>query len=285
MPNQFKLDELLNRNLIPYSLEKFNFLATTYAKIRYYDTGGDKPVLLTAPDGPCFLEHFEEYIQKAKINWRVVILDMPGFGESYPRNAYNHSFESATIVLKELADHLSLKDITLSLSCGNGFYGIYFAKRYPSLIKKLVLLQTPGFEGMRPWFKASVPLPIKIPFIGQLLVHSQRLKIPQIWFKAALPKNSAHLKPWSDLSVSRIKKSCCNCLASVVQGLTNMSEAPLKGVTVPVVMIWGKKDFSHRYTNQETLLDIIPHAQIIVWYDCGHFPELEQTERYLEVIK
>jgi pimeloyl-ACP methyl ester carboxylesterase len=171
------------------------------------------------------------------------------------------------------------------LSCGNGFYGIFFAKKYPKLLKKLVLLQTPGFEGMRPWLKASVPIPVKIPFIGQLVVYFQRLKIPKIWFKVALPKNSPHLLTWSELSRKRIEQSCCNCLASVVQGLAAMNEDALRGCEVPTVMIWGRKDYSHRYTDEQSLRHVIPNAEILVWEDCGHFPELEKTDRFLGVIE
>lgn len=284
--NAFKFDQYLHRKLSPQKHHHFSFLQTESANIRFIDTGDEsKPTLLTAPDGPCFLEHFQEYIEKAKKHWRVVVLDMPGFGESYPQNSYDHSFERAASTLKTLIDHLSLNNITLSLSCGNGFYGIYFAKKYPQLIKKLILLQTPGFEGMRPWLRASVPKPVKIPYVGQLLVYLQRLKIPKMWFKVALPKHSNHLLGFSELSKHRIEQGCCNCLASVVQGLSAMKEEDLLGCEVPTLMIWGKKDYSHRFTDESSLRDLIPNAEILVWNDCGHFPELEYTDRYLEIIK
>jgi pimeloyl-ACP methyl ester carboxylesterase len=284
--NAYKFDEYLHRRLNKSKKGKdFSFLKTKFSNIRFFDSGGDKPILLTAPDGPCFIEHFHDYIERAKDSWRVVILDMPGFGESYPINGYDHSFDAATYTLKCLVDHLSLKDITLSLSCGNGFYGIYFSKKYPELFKKLVLLQTPGFDGMGPWLQSSVPSPVKIPFIGQFVVFSQRLKIPKTWFKVALPKNSPHFMTWSELSTKRIEQSCCNCLASVVQGFAAMKEEDLMGCEVPTLMIWGKKDYSHRYTDEHSLRDVIPNAEIVVWEDCGHFPELEQTERFLEALE
>jgi pimeloyl-ACP methyl ester carboxylesterase len=283
--NAFRLDQYLYRKLSPQKNHSFSFLQTESANIRFFDSGDNsKPTLLTAPDGPCFIEHFQEYIEKAKKNWRVVILDMPGFGESYPLNGYNHSFESGANALKRLVDHLSLGDITLSLSCGNGFYGIYFAKKYPELIKKLILIQTPGFKGMRPWLRASVPTPVKMPYIGQLLVYLQRHKIPKVWFKVALPKHSEYLSSWSELSKNRIEKSCCNCLASVVQGFAAMKEDDLLGCEVPTLMIWGKKDYSHRFTDESSLRDVIPNVDIVIWDDCGHFPELEQTDRYLDMI-
>jgi pimeloyl-ACP methyl ester carboxylesterase len=43
-------------------------------------------------------------------------------------------------------------------------------------------------------------------------------------------------------------------------------------------MVWGGKDYSHRWTDKESLRDLIPHAEILVWDDCGHFPDLEQTD-------
>jgi len=57
-----------------------------------------------------------------------------------------------------------------------------------------------------------------------------------------------------------------------VQGLSAMKEADLIGCKVPTLMVWGGKDYSHRWTDKETLRD------------CGHFPELEQTDRYLELL-
>jgi pimeloyl-ACP methyl ester carboxylesterase len=282
--NAFKFDELLWSHLKRKTDSKFLYLNTEFSNIRYYDSGGPKPVLLTAPDGPCFIEHFANFIAKAEKKWRVVILDLPGFGESYPKNNYDHSFENATSVIKQLVDDLRLSEITLSLSCANGFYGIYFANQYPELLKKLILTQTPGFNGMKPWLKASVPLPIRIPFLGQALVYFQRSTIPKIWFKVALPKGSPHQDPWSNLSVKRLQENCCNCLASVVQGLSQMDQSSLKSCAVPVTLIWGRKDYSHRFTDEQSIKEILPHASIFVWDDCGHFPELEQTDRYLEII-
>jgi pimeloyl-ACP methyl ester carboxylesterase len=283
--NAFKFDEILWSHLKSKTDSKFSYFSTHFSKIRYYDSGGIKPVLLTAPDGPCFLEHFTDFISKAEKEWRVVMLDLPGFGESYPKNSYDHSFANATAVLKELVDYLKLCDVTLSLSCANGFYGIYFANKYPNLVKKLILTQTPGFNGMKPWLKASVPAPIKVPFLGQALVYFQRKKIPKIWFKVALPKESPHKDTWSNLSVKRLEENCCNCLASVVQGLSKMDQSSLKSCNVPVIMIWGRKDYSHRFTDEQSIKEILPQVSIFVWDDCGHFPELEQTDRYLDYIR
>ncbi len=40
-----------------------------------------------------------------------------------------------------------------------------------------------------------------------------------------------------------------------------------------------------RWIRKETLRDRIPHADIQTWEDFGHFPELEQTDRYLELLR
>ncbi|PRC94408.1 hypothetical protein S2091_1029 [Solimicrobium silvestre] len=46
-------------------------------------------------------------------------------------------------------------------------------------------------------------------------------------------------------------------------------------------MIWGSIDKSHRKTNAQSLLDCVEHAEIIEFEDCGHFPDIEQPERYV----
>ena len=63
-----------------------------------------------------------------------------------------------------------------------------------------------------------------------------------------------------------------------------MREEDLKGCHVPTLMIWGARDYSHRFTDPYSIREVIPQAEVVIWDDCGHFPELEQTEKYLKLI-
>ncbi|WP_240440928.1 alpha/beta fold hydrolase [Ralstonia solanacearum] len=46
----------------------------------------------------------------------------------------------------------------------------------------------------------------------------------------------------------------------------------------------GTRDDSHRDTNPTSLREYIPQAEMIRFDDCGHFPDIEQPERYASVL-
>lgn len=67
---------------------------TDYGKIRVKDTKGNKPVIISVPDGPNIIEHHEELIAKLAVNYRVICFELPGLGFSYPSLAYDYSLVS-----------------------------------------------------------------------------------------------------------------------------------------------------------------------------------------------
>jgi len=263
----------------------WSFAPSPYGEIRVYDTGGPKPALLMVPDGPCFIEHFDALIEAARKDWRVIVFDMPGFGRSFPKSGYRHSFEQACEVIECVFDALDPGPATLAFSCANGYYALCFSRKRPDLVRRIVLMQTPGLEAMRAWKKQNVPWPVRIPYIGQLAVYFQRLKIPHIWFKASLPKDSEKRAGYTETSCREIRDGACNCLASVSQGLESSKEADLVDAPVPVHLIWGARDFSHRHTDPATVSTMARQATVEIWDDAGHFPNLEFPERFLESLK
>jgi len=263
--------------------EGFSSVSTDFGRVRVFDSGGDKPVLLMVPDGPCFIEHFSELIRLARPSWRVVVFDMPGFGRSFPERGYRHSFEQASAVIGRVYEELDIATATLAFSCANGFYGLHFSRLNPGRVRRLILIQTPGVDAMEPWKKRAIPWPVRTPYLGQLLVYLKRREIPRVWFKIALPRGSSALADYARASCAEIEAGACNCLASVVQGLSLMQGADLRGVGVPVHLIWGARDHSHKSTDPRSILEIAPNATLEIWDDVGHFANLEQPLRFLQV--
>lgn len=291
MISQYRLDSFLwklKRPIAKKTLarnEAYQFVTTEHGTIRIYDSGSTKPVLLMVPDGPCFIEHFQDLIQKAKEDFRVIVFDMPGFGFSFPEDGYSHSISEAADTISAIYSAKQIESAILAFSCMNGFYAIRFAKNFPNKVKALILIQTPSLSAMEQWAKRAIPWPIKIPFLGQLIAHAKRLEIPKIWFRIALPKDSEKASEYGDTSRRMIQAGACNCLASVVQGAYGTSEEDLLGVSVPTYLIWGSKDHSHKYTDPNSLKTLIPHVKIAVWDDVGHFANLERTDQFLEICR
>lgn len=264
--------------------DKFSFLSTNFGKIRTFDTKGNKPVIISVPDGPNVIEHHENLISKLSQDFRVVCFEFNGLGKSYPNSKYDYSFDKASQLVINLMDILEIERATLCFSCSNGFYAIKTAELFPERIVHLFLSQTPSINSMVKWTSENIPNVLQIPIIGQMVNSVSEEKLAKIWYKYALPKqtdNSTYIQK----AISSLENGGCFCLSGLVQGLEKESKSILNLKEVSATIIWGAKDYTHRKTDNQSILEHLPNCEIIEFENCGHFPELEDSDRYVELLK
>lgn len=259
------------------------FLDTPAGSVRVFDSASAKPCVVLVPDGPNVIEHYEALIGLLARDLRVVCLDMPGFGFSVPAPSYRHSLaEGASAVLATL-DQLEVGTATLAFGCANGFYALRAARMAPERVSGLFLAQTPSLPAMQAWARDVIPWPLRVPVVGQAVGWRSRRKAAQRWYDAPLP-TATDREPFREIAEQALSRGACFCLAGVVQGLGREKAGALAGVKAPCTMVWGERDRSHRRTNPKALRDSVPHAEIIRFEDCGHFPDLEQPERFARLL-
>lgn len=56
------------------------------------------------------------------------------------------------------------------------------------------------------------------------------------------------------------------------------------GNEISLIVVWGTKDRSHKHTSPDSLCRSAPHAEVVRFEDCGHFPDVEQPERYAALL-
>lgn len=277
------LDSVLSRT--PRSAPEMagtRLIETRVGRLRVHDTGGQGPALLMVPDGPNVIEHHAALIAQLAPQLRVICFDMPGFGFSAPGLRYDHSLDKGAAAVLALMDALDIKQAALQFTCANGFYALAAAKLAPQRITHLLLCQTPSLQAMRDWADLNVPKPLRIPVLGQVLNRVGRRKLSNIWYSLALPDKS--LRPaYRATACTALDHGACFCLAGVTQGLLRATEDQVTGVRQPVQVIWGSSDFSHRKTRAESVLDLLPQAQLHHFTECGHYPHLEQPQRYAQL--
>jgi pimeloyl-ACP methyl ester carboxylesterase len=172
---------------------------------------------------------------------------------------------------------------TLAFSCANGFYALRAAQQAPERVSNLVLSQTPSLSAMHRWVDHIIPKPLRVPVVGQIGARVFRRKAARDWYRTAVP-NTLQREAFKETSLRALQGGACFCLAGVVQGLSREKEIFLNGVKTPCTMIWGMKDLSHRHTDPLSLQECVPHVQIVRFEECGHFPELEQAERFAAIL-
>lgn len=260
---------------------------TSAGNLRIFDSGGDAPAIVLAPDGPCVIEHYDRLIDLLRPDFRVVIFDLPGFGFSAPGKDYGHRLDEGARAVVAVLEHLDLRDATLALSCVNGFYALAAAHLASARVARLVLSQTPGMDAMRRWTERTVPSPVATPLLGQVLNFASRHRIVTGWYRVAVA-DDAHQPPFIRTARQALRQGGCYCFAGVVQGMlaTNDADPLLQAPAgLPVTLIWGGSDRSHRRTDPASLLRHCPQAEIVRWEHAGHFPELEAPEDFAALLR
>jgi pimeloyl-ACP methyl ester carboxylesterase len=258
---------------------------TRMGPIRVYDPtpNSTKPCVVFVPDGPNVVEHYEALFALLSPSLRVICFDMPGFGHSLPQLNTTHKLDQGARAIFAVMDALGISTATLALSCANGLYAIRAAHLAPARVKRLVLAQTPSIGAMKAWVQRIIPKPLRVPILGQLITWLIRSKIEAPWYRIALPRTTdAH--PFQTITRNATTRGSCYCLSGIVQGLMGEPHDALASISVPCTMVWGTQDRSHKPTDPRSLLAHVPHAEIIQFDDCGHFPELEQPERYAKLM-
>ncbi|TXH06435.1 MAG: alpha/beta hydrolase [Nevskiaceae bacterium] len=246
------------------------------------DSGGRGPVVLMVPDGPNVIEHHRPVMEALAPHARVICFDMPGFGFSRPLRGYDHGLQAGAETILAVMDALDIREAALHFSCANGFYALAAARLAPQRIRRLLLCQTPSLDSMDAWVQRVVPWPVRTPLLGQTLMRATRRRVAHGWYAAALPDREARA-PFRKLADEALAQGGCFCLAGVVQGLSRAQTRELEGVRQPVTLLWGDADTSHRHTRAESLHSLVPQARIEHFAGCGHFPDLERPQRYVEI--
>lgn len=262
---------------------KAGLITTDYGNIRVLDTGGNGPAIIIVPDAPNVIEHLMKLISRLSKNFRVICFELPGTGFSYPNSNYDYSILKGSALILHIMDILGIDRATLAFSCCNGFYAIKAAELFPERIEQLILCQTPSLQAMNEWTKITIPNVLQLPIIGQVANSFLEHKLAKNWYRYALPK-STDKSNYQTIAIHSLKNGACFCLSGLVQGLHKDLNSHLKLLEVPSILVWGIKDYTHRETENTSIWEHIPNCEIVEFNECGHFPELEDTDKFVELI-
>ncbi len=259
-----------------------SILQIAAGSIRVCDTGGDRSPLVVIPDGPCVIEHYREIIAMLREQARVICMEMPGFGFSFPGPRYDYSVAQGRAAILGVLDALQIQRATIWASCGNSFYAMGAAEFAPDRIASLVLAQAAALDIMRRWVRRILPWPLRTPLLGQAICRLQQKKLAVLWYNNALRPGS-DVAPFRDVALNTMDAGGCFCLASASQSLKRADVGILRNLKVPSTVVWGQQDRTHSRTPPDSIKEHLPGASVCIFEDCGHSPDLEQPGRFIDI--
>jgi pimeloyl-ACP methyl ester carboxylesterase len=207
--------------------------------------------------------------------YRVIIPDLPGNGLTGPHPRGSYSLFMYTGFVDSLAQALELKQFHLA---GNGLGGQiawFYAAEHPEKIKKLILLDPPGFEQIESniWDKfARTPLLNRVAWYltpPSLL----RLRLEHIYSDDHLVTDSLVQRHF-DLTIRAGNRKAYTDRAAVTENSPPVLDL-IKKITAPTLVMWGAEDAlispSHAYEFHKKLRN----GELRIYNNTGHWPQEE----------
>lgn len=223
--------------------------------------------------------------------YRVIAVDLPGYGKSDKPAAFPYTTEAMADVVYELVQKLGVRQPILVGHSMGGQTALSYALRHPEALRALVLTSPAGFESFSPreklWFKRA---------FSRTLIKSASES--SIW-GSVRQANFEHWRPELDWLIEervRVAKSPefdAYAYANVrtVDGLTHddFVRDSLGSIRVPTLILYGSHDrlipnpFLHGGWASDIMSyghEHIPGSQLAELPGCGHTIQMDCPEAY-----
>jgi pimeloyl-ACP methyl ester carboxylesterase len=255
---------------------KYDDAATSYLDIdgiclRVRDTGPKSaPALILLHGFGASLDTWEPWAATLDKAYRVIRIDLPGFGLTGPEPTNDYSDERAGTLISALMDHLHIRRATLIGNSLGGRIAWRFAAAHPERTEKLILISPDGFAS--PGF-AYNKAPA-IPFIMKLLPYT----LPKFMLRANLAVAYANPKNLSDATLDRYHDMMlapgdrAAMLARMAQTVLIPPAPILAKIQAPTLLLWGAKDGMIPIANAADYEHDMPNATLVTLPTLGHVP-------------
>lgn len=222
-------------------------------------------------------------------HYRVIAVDLPGFGASTkPRARYDAEFLASSMV--EFFDVLGYDSVLLAGNSMGGRVAMEIAMLEPDRVQAIACLCPAAAFSRRPilWFvKVARP---ELGFFAPRIPRSQVISsirqlfgdpevLPQEWYEAAADD---FLLSWrSPRSRMAFFAAARNIYLDEPFGEQGFW-ARLRLMAPPALFIYGGKDVLITSRFGGRVQRELPTAQVEVWDDCGHVPQIEHPDRTVD---
>ena len=250
--------------------------------INVHDVGEGEPILLIHGSGPGVTAwaNWRGVIPVLSKRARVVAPDMLGFGYTSCPPDMPLNVDAWVKQLTDLLDALDLPRVSVVGNSFGGAIALALAHRHPERVERLVLMGAVGLSfpiseglekvwGYQPSLEAMREL-IGIFAFDQSIVTDELVKMRyEASMRADVQERFAALFPPP-------RQQGVEMLA--------LPEAALQGIQQPTLIIHGRDDRVIPLEVSERMLRLIPHADLHVFGECGHWVQIEKAAAFTRLI-
>jgi pimeloyl-ACP methyl ester carboxylesterase len=217
---------------------------------------------------------YKPIIPRLKERYRVIAVDLPGFGLS-DRRAGDYSPDALADVLAQVLDAKGVKRAHVVGHSWGSSVVLAFARRHRDRLDRLVVASSFVYdEQLLPMMRWA-----RVPGVGEAIYAAfyrqnvgERLYLnfndPQLVTEAVV----------DEVERSMSEPGSVACALAAARGMRFEEHEPdYARVDAPTLILWGREDKVARLRFGERLARELPRARLVVLPRCGHIPMWECT--------
>ena len=245
--------------------------------INYQDSGSpDAPAVLLLHGFGSSLQTWDAWTPQLALKFRVIRLDLPGFGLTGESPTQNYSEGQDLATLVGFVNKLNLSSYSVVGHSMGGKMAWSLAAAQPDRVKALVLMAPDGFSPQAQWGTK----PYEVPAVMGLMKYA----LPKYFVRGFLDAAYADPQGVTDQTVTRYHDMLrapgvrTAILDRADQTVSTDPIPRLKQIKAPPLLLWGEQDQMIPSSNAASYAAVMPHARTVVLPKLGHVLQEEQPE-------
>jgi len=276
-----------NRDVVFHS-DHSCFVDVDGVRVHYQEAGDERNPALVLIHGfaSSTLVWSKVFLRLAEQGFRVIALDMLGFGYSAkPRNG-EYTIAGQAKLLTRLLDRLGIARALILGSSYGGAVAATCALDYPDRVEKLILVGT--VNNNRPLAYTLMRLfssPLFGDVVSPLLIGSRRLlrrRMKRVYDRHAWVLDERRVE------ARHLPLRASGTQRAIIRTVRGWDAERISRdahlISQPTLLLWGENDREIPVADGERLHAEIPGSRLIVFLNCGHLPHEEYPEAFTNVV-
>ena len=253
------------------------FMEIDGLQVHYRDQGKGFPLLLLH-GAFSSLHTFNAWTRELSPDFRVIRLDLPGFGLTGHVNGTGYTRHVYTTCINKFLDKLGVDKCYIAGSSLGGWIAWEVALEYPDLITKMILIGAAGYIKRKDY-----PLPFKmaqIPFLNHVINNITPRRLVARFVKEVYGDEQKVtdelIDRYQDMFMINGNRKA---FISIANTRFERNDDKIKDIKTPTLILWGKEDRWIPLEHAYRFKDELPNAKLIVYEGVGHIPMEEIPEQ------
>lgn len=267
-----------------YATAPSQFLELDGVRLHLRDTGPRAaPAIIFLHGFGSSLQTWDEVAGALEGDFRVIRLDLPGFGLTGADSTGDYSDARSHAVIQALMGRLGLERVALVGSSMGGRIAWSFASAHPERVSRLVLMAPDGFASPGIGYEQAPRVPLLMRVLPYTLPGGMlRASLTPAYGDPAV-MTEALFERYRDMMLAPGVRQAI--LDRMAQHVLPRPEPLLARIRLPVLLLWGDADRMVPVTNAQDYLRALPDARLVALPGIGHVPMEEAAPEVVRVLR